>query len=56
MGKVLEMIERVRDGEDANEVVRGLRAGKGGKRDAEGLDERTERFLREGKRRKKRRV
>ena len=33
-----------------------LREGKGGESDAEGLDERTERFLRESKRRKNRRV
>ena len=53
----MEMIERVCGGEDARKVIRGfLREGKGGESDAEGLDERTERFLRESKRRKNRRV
>lgn len=57
MSKAMEMIERLRGGEDARKVIRGfLREGKGGESDAEGLDERTERFLRESKRRKNRRV
>ena len=45
MNKTMEMIERVRDGEDARKVIRGLREGKDGESDEEGLRERTERFL-----------
>lgn len=54
MGRIDEMIRRVRAGEDAKAVVEGLDAGKGGKYDSEGLRERTERFLsREGRRRRR---
>lgn len=46
MSKVLEMIERVRDGEDARKVVRGLeKARKDEENASEGLREHTEQFL-----------
>ena len=44
MNKAMEMIERVRSGEDAEEVVRGLRDGKDEKDGSEGLKEDIGRF------------
>lgn len=45
MGKVLEMIERVKAGEDAEAVIAGLDAGKEEIDDSGGLGEDIERFL-----------
>ena len=45
MSRAMEMIERVRAGEYAEDVVQGSRDGKDEKDDSGGLRERTERFL-----------
>ena len=52
MSKSMEMIERVREGEDAKVVVEGIREGKEVKEDSEGLRERTERLLRKNTRKR----
>ncbi len=43
--EIMQMIERVRDGEDAEEVIAGRKPGKEKNGDPDGLDERLERFL-----------
>ena len=45
MNKAMEMIERVRAGEAAEDVIRDTDKGKGKKDASEGLDKRRERFL-----------
>lgn len=51
MGKVLEMIERVRAGEDAEAVITGENTGKDKNGYSGGLGEEIERFLRNDKER-----
>ena len=50
--EIMQMIERVRDGEDAEDVVTGLESDKGGKDVSGDLDECLERFL-TGRKRKR---
>ena len=47
--KVVQIIQRVRAGEDAEEVVRGLRDGKDEKDGSEGLKEDIGRFLKKAR-------